>query len=49
MKTYFQYAIDYFTKENDEFTKVNKEDYNNLKLQMAEDILKKGGRRSLTM
>ena len=41
-KIYTQYAIDYFTKEIDEFTKVNKEDIKRFKLRMAEDILKKG-------
>ena len=36
-----KYALEYFTKSNDKFTRVI--DYNKFKLSMAEDILRHGG------
>ena len=44
-KTLFlKYALDYFTKDIDEFNKCTKKDFNNFKFRIAEDILKHGGK-----
>ena len=41
-----KYALDYFTKDIDEFKQCKKEDCNNFKFLMAEEILKHGGKIS---